>query len=121
MTDKHLPDDPSTQHFLSRRERREYERTQEQARRASDVQRAANGETAATSEHQETRSDSGPGFTEIDTPQPLAADGPGGIADGPQGPLHDPLNNVSDSGHKAADQDVDCGDLQPIPEDTRES
>lgn len=120
MTDKHLPDDPSTQHFLSRRERREYERTQEQARRASDVQRAANGKAAATSEHQETRSDSGPGSTEVDTPQPLAADGPGGIADGPQGPLHDPLHDVSDSSQYAVDQNVDFGDLQPLPEDTRD-
>lgn len=119
MTDKDLPNDPSTQQFLSRRERREYERAQEHARRASDVQRAAAGEPAAATHQQDGQLGSDGASTTSDSPQPLSADGSGGIQ-GPRGPLHGPQLEDDVSGRYATDQHADHGDLQPLPDDTRD-
>lgn len=104
MTDKNLPDEPSSTQFLSRRERREYERAQEYARRVSDIQRAArSSESIKYDAHQSPASDEAAGSQESSRHAES-----GSQYDG------------AEAGRYATGQNLDLGDLHPLPEDTRD-
>ena len=84
---------------MTRRERREYERAQQQAQRASEVQQAAN-----------TGHRSGE-----DIPYLLPADGAGGFETTPQRPIYTGADGHTDYSRYDTDQNIDLGDLSPLP------
>lgn len=92
MTDEHLSGEPAAPQFMSRRERREYEQAQEQARRASEVQRAATGMSNADERDDDS------------TQQPDDAPVSEKLADDTPLPI----------------RDDEAEDLHPLPEDTRD-
>ena len=113
MTDDHLPDSPPNTEFMSRRERREFERAQQNAQRASDAKSTVDGANAIPP------TSPGDGEDDLDVPQPLAADGPGGLKDRPHRP-HSSQDEIVAKGRYATDQNVGLGGLNPLPEDTRD-
>ncbi|HIW46442.1 MAG TPA: endolytic transglycosylase MltG [Candidatus Yaniella excrementigallinarum] len=104
MTNEGSPEDRPKRQFMTRRERREYERAQQQAQRASEVQQAAN-----------TGHRSGE-----DIPYLLPADGAGGFETTPQRPIYTGADGHTDYSRYDTDQNIDLGDLSPLPEDTRD-
>lgn len=117
MTDNHQPAESPKPQFMTRRERREYERAQVQAKRASDVQRLATGDMEAVAGAGNQAPQEPP---EPDTPQPLAADGPGGLQAAPQRPAVHPQDELVNRGRYATEQNLDLGGLHPLPEDIRD-
>lgn len=113
MSDEHLPEASSFPQFLSRRQRREYERAQHSAQRASDAQRTAHeGQDIGDEGADLSGGASSTPSSEVDAPQPVAADGPQRI-------LHDPQDKIVDGGRYATEQNLDLGGLHPLPEDSR--
>lgn len=115
MTDKQLPDEPSVPQFMSRRERREYERARQDTTPGAGDQypEPSEADAALTADvTQPERPEENP------TPQPLAADGPGGLQDIPQRPkkYSEP---TKDSNQEAERQAPENG-LSALPEDTRD-
>ncbi|GAA2034295.1 hypothetical protein GCM10009720_13600 [Yaniella flava] len=118
MTDDHLPNLPPKTQFMSRRERREYERAQQNAQRASDAKSTVEGQNAIPPAS--VGDESGQDREEVsDVPRPLAADGPGGLEDRPHRPGSS-QDDIVTEGRYATDQNVDHGGLHPLPEDTRD-
>lgn len=103
MTNDGSAEDRPKLQFMTRRERRAYERAQHQARRASEVQEAANTEQLSSR----------------DNAQPLPDDGSGDLESAPQ-VLRSPGADDHDYARYETDQNIDLGDLSPLPEDTRD-
>ena len=98
MTDEHLSGESPLPQFMSRRERREYEQAQEQARRARGIRSAADGQS---SQGENNLSHS--------------------VEDASEQPTTDSSeDDVLISGRYNAGQNEDLGDLYPLPEDTRD-
>jgi len=125
LTDSKLPEEPSEPQFRSRRERREYERARHQARHMT-------GELTVTqedSEHYLPEAETSPAEPETSEaevefrPQPIAADGPGGLQDAPSRPVNyspdqsaeEPEGFFNDS----IRYDNAATALPQLPEDTR--
>lgn len=109
MTDKDLPEQSSQLHFTSRRARREYERALAEGRPyvPSEEPQPAPGDI-------ETRSKGRNSQHETDHeshPQPLAADGPGGLQQRPQRP---------EERQYTPELNSDLGSLNPLPQDQRD-
>ena len=109
MTDKDLPEQSSQPHFSSRRARREYERAVAEGRTyvpsaepepaPSEAQTGTNGRNSPDEPDREFH------------PQPLAADGPGGLQHRPQRPQERQYTPELNS---------DLGGLNPLPQDERD-
>ncbi|NLZ98341.1 MAG: endolytic transglycosylase MltG [Micrococcus sp.] len=98
MTDEHLSGESPLPQFMSRRERREYEQAQEQARRARGIRSAADGQS---SQGENNLSHS--------------------VEDASEQPTTDSSeDDVLISGRYDAGENEDLGDLYPLPEDTRD-
>lgn len=113
MTDKQLPEEPSVPQFKSRRERREYERARQDTTgdRGHDHPAPTAQDAAVSPDEPEPEQDSDEP-AEISVPQPVAADGPGGLHETPARPK------------KYADQEpgetAQPHALAALPEDTRD-
>lgn len=122
MTDKELPEQSSRPQFKTRRERREYERALEQGQPISDIgdqvsgngtvqPPVGNGTVPPPVVHEPE-----PEFR----PQPLAADGPGGLQQRPQRPMDYPTRIDVEERAYTPDLNSDLGGLNPLPEDQRD-
>lgn len=121
LTDNHLPDDSSQPQFRSRRERREYERALLQARSGSrDTSHSGEDGGLPVSEDAEPR----PEYNAEFPPQPLAADGPGGLQSTPRRPVdYVPRQSHTEPqgiAYEAIRHDRAAGELPELPEDTRD-
>lgn len=121
MTDKDLPEQSSHPHFKTRRERREYERARLEGLPVEDA--AAPDSAAHANQSQpdiDTSHASSPDAEHEFRPQPLAADGPGGLQQRPQRP-EDYASRVDVMERQyTADFNVDMGGLNPLPADQRD-
>ncbi len=104
MTNDGLPEDRPKPQFMTRRERREYERAQQQAQRASEVQQAANIEQLSSG----------------DTAYPLLTNDTGGLDSTSQRPTYTGADDHTDYARYGTEQNIDLGGLSPLPEDTRD-
>lgn len=118
MTDKDLPEQSSQPRFTSRRERREYERAIAEGHTyVPPEQSASNNRTSPSEARDETveAAEFAEGY-----PQPLAADGPGGLLDRPQRPHDYSSRDDADERQYTPDLNSDLGGLNPLPEDQRD-
>lgn len=120
MTDNNLPEESSEPQFRSRRERREYERALREAREAT------NGATVTEAQPEEYLPESEASQFEAEEefrPQPLAADGPGGLQDTPRRPVNYSPEQVAQEPEGSAYESIRYynapTELQTLPEDTR--
>ncbi|GAA4109953.1 hypothetical protein GCM10022249_08630 [Enteractinococcus coprophilus] len=120
LTDNDLPEESSQRQFRSRRERREYERSRRAARQV------AGGDTftdeGIQAEPSETEEPS-PELDEEFRPQPLAADGPGGLQEIPRRPVNYSSSSAMEEPHSRAHDTIRHdrvpADLPEFPEDIR--
>lgn len=112
MTDKELPEDDAIPVFMSRRQRREYERRLAQGEQLPPPD--AVEPVPPTPQVPAQPEDTTPEVEESSQhPQPIAADGPGGLQQRPQHPS-DLQRQYSDEVH------ADLGGIQPLPADQRD-
>ena len=120
MTDNNLPEESSQPRFRSRRERREYERALQQNRTTADE------ETGAEQQAPDLvpQADEIPFDDETEfRPQPLAADGPGGLHDTPRRPVNYAPGEATEEPdgvpYDTIRHDRAPEELPQLPEDTR--
>lgn len=120
MTDNDLPAQSSSQRFKTRRERREFERALAEGRPYGQASSSTADDSTDDTTVSRQQSDAGSGDTNVAShPQPIAADGSGGLQQRPQLPEHYAARSDSEDRKYTSEVNNDLGGLNPLPEDQR--
>ncbi|HEY4577396.1 MAG TPA: endolytic transglycosylase MltG [Yaniella sp.] len=121
MTDNDLPAQSSPPHFKTRRERREYERALAEGRPYTGSSSSTQGHTTdqASEESQQSKT-TGDDHNIPLHPQPIAADGSGGLQQRPQLPQYYAQRIDVEERQYKPELNNDLGGLNPLPADQRD-